>query len=129
MRWLLVTLVGCASSAAAPAPAGSVRVAPGTPTVQGGLSVDVVKRVIAYGRGQIRLCYEQAWKKKPSLAGQLVVQFLIGADGHVTTAQVTQKIDPDLDDCVASHIRRWEFPTPSGGSVSVSAPFTLSPPP
>lgn len=122
MRWALaILLVADVASAGTPA------VAPGTPTVQGTYDVDTVSRIIRRGRGQLSFCYEKELKKTPTLAGTIVIRFMIGDDGQVKSADVTRSVAPDLDACFTGHIRRWAFPRPEKGAVSVQAPFTLSP--
>ncbi|MFT3713305.1 MAG: TonB family protein [Archangium sp.] len=113
----------------APPPAPTVNAL--EPIVGEGLEKDIVKRIVARNRGQIRFCYERELSKNPSLRGKVVVQFEISASGNVPVSAVASSTvgDPEVDACFAARVRTWQFPKPKEGvaAVRVVQPFVLSP--
>jgi hypothetical protein len=98
--------------------------------VSGGLDREVIRRVILSHRAQIRYCYEKQLSAKPDLAGKVLVEFVIAADGSVTTARPTEQTlqDPEVGRCIVSKIKGWTFPKPKGdGVVVVTYPFLFKP--
>ncbi|MDY7227023.1 TonB family protein [Hyalangium rubrum] len=92
----------------------------------GSLDKELVRRVIQDNRSQIRSCYERLLNQYPNLGGKVQAQFTIGPDGRVLSAKVTQSSanNEQLETCVASRVRLWQFPKPKGGgTVMVSYPF------
>jgi hypothetical protein len=99
----------------------------GTPTVNGDLAIDVVRRYILRNRAKYQYCYARALRAKPTLAGVVRTKFEIGGDGNVTAASATG-VDPEVSDCFASVIKRTRFPRPGNEtSVAVTFPFSLNP--
>ena len=93
---------------------------------EGSLDRELVRRVIQDNKGQIRACFESLLNQYPDLNGKVQTQFTIGADGKVLEAKVAQSStgSRELDACVASRVRLWQFPKPKGGGiVVVSYPF------
>ncbi len=86
-----------------------------------------VRRVVLRNLGQVRHCYEQALEQHAGASGRVSVRWVIGADGQVLAAGVAANDTgvASLGDCVAGAVRRWQFPAPSGGVVTVNYPFTL----
>jgi len=100
------------------------------PSVSGSLSSEVVRRVVRRNLGQVRACHEMGLRQNPSSSGRVTVRFVVGADGTVAASDVAASTmpDPQVASCVASVVRRWQFPAPEGGgAVTVSYPFTLAP--
>ncbi|MFL5350936.1 MAG: TonB family protein [Hyalangium sp.] len=104
-----------------------VGLAASEPEVKGGsLDKELVRKVIQEHRPQIRACFESLLNQYPDLNGKVQAQFTIGAEGQVLQSTVLQSStgSKELDSCVASHVRLWEFPKPKGGgTVVVSYPF------
>jgi hypothetical protein len=100
------------------------------PVIHGALDRELVRRVVRRHLNEVRFCYERELVGHPELAGRLVVQFVIGGDGRVVSAvgQSSTLGAPELEGCIVSAVRRWEFPkSPQGaGSVMVSYPFQLA---
>lgn len=44
--------------------------------------------------------------------GKMLVEWVIGDKGEVTTAKVDESVSQDADTCVLNHIKSWTFPTP-----------------
>ncbi len=97
----------------------SVRIVPGKTTVKGGLSKDVIMKVIKRHQNEIKFCYEQEAQKNPDLAGKVAVAFTIDPAGAVADATVAETTlnNGNAENCMLSRIRRWKFPEPEGGGV------------
>lgn len=98
--------------------------------VEGGLDREVIRRVILSHRAQIRYCYEKQLAQSPDLAGKVLIEFVIGADGRVSTARAAEQTlsDPEVGRCIASKVKTWTFPQPRGGGVVVvTYPFLFKP--
>jgi hypothetical protein len=98
------------------------------PEVRGGLSKEVIRRVVHRHLAEVRHCYEQRLIARPDLQGRVAVRFIIGATGAVAAAVVTSSTieDAAVAPCIANAVKRWSFPTPEGsGIVSVTYPFVL----
>ncbi len=88
-----------------------------------------VRRVVVRNLGQVRHCYEQALTEVPNAEGRVAMRWVIGGDGAVIASTVTDNGtgSAGLGECVASAVRRWQFPAPEGGGVvTVNYPFDLS---
>jgi TonB family protein len=93
---------------------------------EGSLDRELVRKVIQDNKSQVRACFESLLNQYPELNGKVQTQFTIGADGRVLEAKVAQSStgSRELDACVASRVRLWQFPKPKGGGiVVVSYPF------
>ena len=107
------------------------RVAPGKSKVKGALDKDVITRVIRRHQNEVRYCYEVELQKTPSLTGRLTVLFSIDPHGAVSEATVSESTlgNERVNACVLKRMRSWRFPAPQGGgSVSVTWPWTFTPP-
>lgn len=101
------------------------------PTVHGGLSREVIRRVVHRNHNQIRHCYEQGLRGRPDLAGRVTMAFVIAPSGSVQTAAVASSdlSNAGVEACMSSAVRRFTFPQPDhGGVVSVRYPFLFSSP-
>ena len=101
---------------------------PGRTTVIGGLSREVINRVIQKHYNEIKYCYEKELSRNPGLYGKVTVLFLIDGGGRVGDAlvqQTTMGSEP-VETCMINHVRRWAFPAPAGGStVQVTYPYVF----
>jgi hypothetical protein len=100
---------------------------PGPVQVIGGYDKDLIRRVIRQHTNEVRFCYERELTRDSSLSGRVVVKFSIGGMGTVLTSFVESSTlkASGADQCIASAVRRWQFPKPQGGLVIVSYPFVL----
>lgn len=86
----------------------------GSLTVDGGEAPGSVRMTVAKYMGQIKYCYQQALKRDPSVAGTVEATWTL-ADGRPDAVQVA---GPDtVAPCVASKIRRWQFPPDGEGEI------------
>jgi hypothetical protein len=101
---------------------------PGRTTVVGGLSREVINRVIQKHYNEIKYCYEKELTKDPGLYGKVTVLFMIEGTGRVGEAlvqQTTMASEP-VESCIVNHVRRWVFPQPQGGgTVQVTYPYVF----
>ena len=101
---------------------------PGHTTVVGGLSREVINRVIQKHYNEIKYCYEKELSKDPGLYGKITVLFMIDGTGRVGEAlvqQTTMSSEP-VESCMVNHVRRWVFPSPQGGgTVQVTYPYVF----
>jgi TonB family protein len=99
-----------------------------TPVVDGPLGKDLVHRVLKAYRGQIRYCYESSLMRKPGLAGKVMLQFVVNAEGTVATSMISNSSlgDADVEACLAGRARTWSFPKAKGVS-KVSYPLVFKP--
>jgi len=101
----------------------------GAPIILGSLDRNAIDAAIKRNLNKIRYCYERALQKDPTLAGKVVVQFTIGADGTVTQAgiQSTTLNHEPVESCMVGRFEQMLFPAPAGGGVViVRYPFVFS---
>jgi hypothetical protein len=102
-----------------------VQVQPGTPQVSGYLSAEQINRVVRANQAALRYCYESEVQRQHSLRGKIVIQWRVDKAGGVPSARVASSTlnDPRVEGCIVRQIRKWRFPQPDGGEVSVMYPF------
>ena len=101
------------------------------PTVVGLLSPEAIRRVVLRNLPQVVHCHEQGLVQNPTLEGRVVVRFIIGSQGTILGSNVVENnlAVPSVAGCIASAVRRWQFPVPEGeGIVTVNYPFNLQRP-
>jgi hypothetical protein len=93
--------------------------------VKGKLSRADVMRVINSHIGQVQACYEKALLNNPSLGGRIVFDWTVTSKGTVTGVRVRSSTlgSAKVASCIASRIKRWKFPKPEGGDVTITFPF------
>ena len=62
-----------------------------------------------------------------SIIALLVVAAVIGTDGTISNATLRSSTlpSPDVESCIVSAVRRWQFPSPESGVVVWNQPFLL----
>ncbi len=100
----------------------------GATSVSGRLAPEIVRRVVRQSYGRLRQCYLHVLQASPGAEGRVTVRFLIGSDGAVSAVQVTENTTgvASLGACVAAAFRSMSFPSPDGGSVTVTYPFVFN---
>jgi TonB family protein len=101
----------------------------GAADVRGSLSKEVIRRVIRRHINEVRFCYEQELNQRPDLEGRVTVSFIISPTGAVQSSAVAQTTmnNARVEQCIATAVRRWTFPSPEGGGiVVVNYPFMLT---
>jgi outer membrane biosynthesis protein TonB len=96
---------------------------------KGTLESAEVNKVIKSKLTAIKVCYEKALQKNPTLEGKLSLRFTIGTDGRVTSALIAYETlaDPEVSSCVITKIKYFVFSKPEGGSVEYLFPFVFKP--
>ncbi len=98
-----------------------------TTTIGGKLDSAEISKKLKQRQSAIKRCYERQLKANPKAQGKVVVMFVIGAAGRVTSAKATaNSVGGDTGSCVANIIKRIKFPRPSGGDVTVNKSFVFS---
>ncbi len=99
----------------------------GGTSVSGALPPEVIQRIVRQQFGRFRLCYENALRIDPELAGTVTIRFSILSDGSVGGVTPSGSMPAALQGCVAAGFRNIAFPQPEGGIVTVSYPLRFSP--
>lgn len=100
----------------------------GDPEIQGDMDRSVIDQVIKMHLAQIRYCYQKELNKAPELFGKIVIEFVITADGSVSSAETnsTTMDNAIVESCICQRFLRFKFPQPEGGgTVTVSIPFVF----
>lgn len=108
----------------------TTRIIPGQTHIVGGLSKEEIARVIRAHQSEIKYCYEAELQKTPDLSGKVAVMFIIGGDGTVNEANVSETSlnNSSAEQCMLTRIKRWKFPEPQGGGiVTVTFPWIFKP--
>ena len=84
-----------------------------------GRCLDDISRTIANYRAQTRACYDAGRKRQPALAGQLVINFEIDAEGNVVDTRQGMQ-DGQLEDegvvtCVSDVVKKIKFAKSAAG--------------
>ena len=97
----------------------------GRPRVNGYLSPEQINRVVRANQAAVRYCYEVEVQRQPNLRGRVEIAWRINLQGSVTTARVASSSlrNARVEGCIVRQVRRWRFPRPDGGEVSVQYPF------
>ena len=114
---------------------------------KGRLPPDLIQKVVRDNFGAMRTCYEEGLRRNSNLKGQVEIKFVIGRDGHVSSAVESHDAlppgllgnetakptweprlpDSAVVDCVASKFASLTFPQPQGGIITVIYPIIFSP--
>jgi hypothetical protein len=100
----------------------------GQVTTRGSLDKEIIRRVVRLHMNEVKYCYDQELVRKPGLAGRISLQFIISGTGQVISSfvQSTTMSNVRVESCVASAVKRWPFPKPTGGGIAiVSYPFNF----
>lgn len=104
------------------------RIKPGPVKMTSPMNPGIIKRVVRENYAQFKYCYEKQLVKNPEVEGKVVLKFLIGADGKVQKAEVTETTieSADMEQCMLRAAKRMQFPEPMGGGVvDVVYPFVF----
>jgi hypothetical protein len=85
-----------------------------------------IRAVVQAHSREVSFCYEQLLLRRPRAAGKVTARWVVGADGAVLDAEVTEDAvnDAQLCRCIAERVRRWVFPPPAGDNpVTVTFPW------
>jgi len=95
--------------------------------VSGYLSEAQILAVVKRNQAAIKYCFDLEFQKQPTLKGRVAINWRIDLQGRVTTVRVAQSTlnNERVEGCMTRQIKRWQFPTPDGGSVDVTFPFLM----
>ncbi len=119
-------VVGTVASSPSPASASA-------PVSRATLRKDDIRAAIRSVSPGIRGCFRQALAQDPSIAGRILIEFVIEARdgrGRIVSGEVpeTELNSPFFEACVLEQVVGAEFPAPTGeGQVKVRYPFTFDP--
>lgn len=89
------------------------------------IAPDRRRSVIHKNIGDIQECYERELGQGVNMTGQVLLRWLVGSDGSVTSVSVEADTLPRrrTSECMVERIRTWRFPKPHGGPAQVVFPF------
>jgi FHA domain len=95
---------------------------------EGHLDRGEIQKVVNAHLFQIQGCYERQLAKDPSLSGKIAFEWDVGLSGGVSNVRVGRSSvhSVEVTSCIQSAIQGWHFPTPQGGTVTVTYPFAFS---
>jgi hypothetical protein len=101
----------------------------GSMAVSGNIDQNAVRQAIEKYMKKIQYCYERALLSKPKISGSLKMQWSIAPGGRASGVSVVSSAlnDVNLHNCVSGVIAVIPFPSPKGGSATVSYPFNFTP--
>ena len=101
-------------------------VALGRLQIRGALDGVIIRRIIRRHMNEVKYCYQKELQN-PSLHGRAVVRFVINAEGQVTRSNIKSSTlaHRKVEECLKHATRRWLFPRPRAGVVTVQAPFVF----
>jgi TonB family protein len=81
--------------------------------------------VVRANQAALRYCYESEVQRQRSLKGKVIIQWRVDRAGAVPSARVSSSTlnNSGVEGCIVRQIKKWHFPKPDGGEVSVMYPF------
>jgi hypothetical protein len=113
-------------------PSGQVRAQvtgkPNAMKVEGHLDRGEIQRVINAHIHELQGCFERQLIVHPNLAGKVAFEWVIGLNGAVKVVKIKSSTlsSNEATSCMQAAIRRWQFPSPKGGQVTVIYPVALA---
>jgi hypothetical protein len=95
----------------------------------GKMSEALIEKILSRHLAKFQYCYEKALLSEPSLAWNILFQWVIAPGGQVSNVKVVRSAmnNAGLHRCITAEIGRISFaPGPTGGSVEVRHPFAFS---
>ncbi len=79
-----------------------------------------------YYAPRARSCFERVLRNAPSVHGTVVVGFVIGNDGQVSSSTVARNTTGHelLGRCLAGQVNTWRLPAPPDGPLELEMPFS-----
>lgn len=114
--------VGLGAAPAAVAPKGNVTAGD---LDFGGEALTNVQKVVRRYQGQLKYCYEKSLKANPSLAGRIVVGWVV-EDGEAVDIYIAENTtgDDEIGQCIKGKVRRWAFTDVDDGDAKSTFVFT-----
>jgi hypothetical protein len=113
------------AEAMAPSPGGPVpKIRITESSAEGGLSKEVVRRILRARMNEIRFCYIKRIESEFDEAGTLELEVSIDDKGRVSAISVESVgVDDSVAKCVEQRGKRWSFPTEA---TPTEAAFAIS---
>jgi hypothetical protein len=99
----------------------------GDADAKGDLDKAIIRRYIRRDFQKLRYCYEKELLTDKRLGGTVTAEFTIAENGKVRSSTASGMKNTNVETCIASVIKRIEFPKPIQGTVSVKYPMTFQP--
>jgi hypothetical protein len=95
--------------------------------MEGNVKPDMVVKVVKQNSGGLRACYEKALKRKPDLqyVNNVTAKFQIKNSGNAMNVHFAPHTDAEMEQCMASTMEKWKFPSFEGDPVSFEQPVNL----
>ena len=95
--------------------------------IQGTIDTNEVNRYMNAHFNQVKACYERRLKTNLLLEGKLDLNIHVGLTGAVKGVSVNSDTvrDSKMRSCVKKVIRKWKFPKPKGGEVTIAKTFNF----
>ena len=92
-------------------------------------NADEIERVFQQNKGAIFSIYNRALRKNPSLAGQVVIELTIAANGSITAARIVSSElgDESLERKLLLKIKRFKFASANVPEITVTYPIDFLP--
>ena len=97
--------------------------------IMGALDRALIDEVIKANLEKVTTCYQKELLNSPDLKGNIVVKFVIGADGSVSKTKIKSSSlkSEAVETCILEQFKTFIFPKPSGGGIVIVAyPFAFS---
>lgn len=95
--------------------------------VEGGLDKPAVREVVRANIDDVRHCYNAELRDDETLAGRVVISFVVNPDGTTSKIHVSESTMPKrFDACMVEHVATWSFPK-ADAATSVVYPFEMEP--
>lgn len=102
---------------------------PSETVVLGSMDPDIIRRILLDHVPQFRFCYQKELERAGAeVSGAVILDFTIGATGHVTQAGLAEAsaLPTDVKKCVVGVLKGITFPAPlGGGKVGVKQPMNF----
>lgn len=100
----------------------------GNGKIDGG-TIEAVQLVFDKNKGRIFSLYQRALRENPDLQGKAVFEITIEADGSVSKVRLlsSELNDPALEKKILSRVKRFKFPPPTRGRVTIKYPIEFLP--
>ena len=101
------------------------------PPAQKGIPVEEVRKVVADSQQHFQQCYDRFRRVRRTLAGRVVIEADVGADGRVDDpGRITTSTmqGSGINDCLGRAARRLQFAPPKGGPTKVRFALRFEPP-
>ncbi|MGQ0504843.1 MAG: AgmX/PglI C-terminal domain-containing protein [Myxococcaceae bacterium] len=97
--------------------------------LKGPLTPLTIKDVIHEHRADVRKCADARTPAQQTVAGKVVVHFMIGMEGALSHVRLESSTlnEPKLEQCMVNAVKGWRFPKPKHSRVEVNFPFWVGP--